>query len=176
MAGLRMPLVVTLLLATALALIACGDADELGVDAAAARASEIAANAAVTAADLEACSLLTEGEAAEFLGVPVTSVDPLKIRTFQACEWSNDESQLIEVVQVGVFDFFVDSDLFREAASASGAHELDQVPGVGDEAYWTGTHELYVREGDRMFSVIPALAGDREQAAAIARLVIPRLN
>lgn len=177
MAVLRKPFLITVASFAALVVAACGDgSDDLGVDAAAARASEIAANASVTAADVEACSLLTEGEAAEFLGVPVTTVDPFRIRTFHACEWSNDEGPLVEVVQVGVFDFSVDSDLFREAASAAGAHELEDFPGIGDEAYWTGTHELYVRQGDRMFSVIPALAGDRDQAAAIARLVIQRLD
>ncbi len=155
----------------ALSLAACGSPDDPGVDAAAARAAE-----AATLPGLEVCSLLTEDEAAEFLGVPVTYVDPFKIRTFRACEWSNDEGSLSEIVQVGIFDFAVDSDLFREAASAAGATTVEQFPGVGDEAYWTGQHELYVRSGDRMFSVIPAIAGDRDQAAEIARLIIPRLN
>ncbi len=159
------------LLAIVVSLAACGSPDDLGVDPAAARAAEAAA-----LPDLEVCALLTEDEAAEFLGVPVTYVDPCKIRTFRACEWSIEEGSLSEIVQVGIFDFAVDSDLFREAASAAGATTVEQFPGVGDEAYWTGQHELYVRSGDRMFSVIPAIAGDRDQAAEIARLIIPRLN
>ena len=153
----------------ALALAACGSPDDPGIDPAAARAAEAAAQS-------EACSLLTEDEAAEFLGAPVTYVDPFKIRTFQACEWLNTEGSLNKVIQVGFFDLAVDSAIFRDLASAGGATEIEEIAGLGDEAYWNGSAELYVRTGTRVFSVSPSFAGDRQEATEIARLVIPRLK
>jgi hypothetical protein len=173
--GLRLRWTATLALAT-IALAACGGgSDDLGVDPSAARASEAAANANATRADVEACSLLTEEEAGELLGLAVTSVEPVVIRVFRACEWVNDDSLPVQALQVGIFDFDVDSDRFRESAGAAGAAELEDVPGIADEAVWNGS-QLYIRDGSLMLSIIPSRDGGREQAIATAAVVVPQLK
>lgn len=173
--GSRLRWTATLALAT-FALAACGGgSDDLGVDASAARASEVAANAHATRADIEACSLLTEEEAGELLGLAVTSVEPVVIRVFSACEWVNDDSLPAQALQVGIFDFEVDSDRFRETAGAAATAELEDVAGIADEAIWTGD-QLYLRSGSLMLSIFPSRDGAREQAIAAAALVVPRLD
>jgi len=161
-----------LLILAAVLLAACGSSEDPGVDPSAARASEVASTPGA-AGDIDACALLSEAEAAGFLGAPVTGTEPFKIRTFYACEWSAEAGVVDLVLQVGVFDFSASSAVFTDAASAAG--DPEPMSGVGDEAYWTALHELYVRSGDRMFSVIPTTPGDRDQAAEVARLIVPRL-
>jgi hypothetical protein len=166
----------TTLVIAVIALAACGGgSDDLGVGASAPRASEVAANANATRADVEACSLLTEEEAAELLGLAVTSVEPVVIRVFRACEWVNDDGRPVQALQVGIFDFGVDSDRFRETAGATATTELDDIPGIADEAAWTGG-QLYIRSGSLMLSIVPNRDGGREQPIAAAALVVPRLK
>jgi hypothetical protein len=152
---------------------ACGDDDNLGVDAQAAREAEASADASATTADVEACALLTEAEASELLGVTVTSVEPMVIRAFDACEWVNDESLPVQALQVGLFDFKASSQVLRDTAGALG--ELEEVDGLGDEAVWNSS-QLYILKGDRMMSIFPSRDGGRDQAVAAAELVVPRLD
>lgn len=160
----------TLLIVTA----ACGgDDDDLGVDPQAAREAEASADADATTADIEACALLTEAEASELLGATITSVEPMVIRTFDACEWVNDATLPIQALQVGLFDFKASSQVLNDTAGAIG--DLEEIPGVGDEAYWNG-NQLYILKGERMMSIFPSRDGGRDQAVAAAELVVPRLD
>lgn len=169
------PRLIAIALGGAILLAACGgdSDDDLGVDPQAAREAEASANADATTEDIEACSLLSEDEASELLGVAVTSVEPTAIRTFAACDWINDATLPIKSLQVGIFDFTASSNLVKETAGALG--ELDEVSGIGDEAYWNGS-QLYVRKGELMMSIFPSGDGGREQAEAAAKLVVPRLD
>ena len=166
-----------LMIAAAVFLAACGGGnDDLGVDPQAAREAEATEAANATREDIEACSLLTVEEAGELLGATVTSVEPMVIRVFSACEWVNDATLPVKALQVGIFDLEVDSDLFQESAGAGGSVELEEVAGIADEAYWTGLGQLYIRNGSLMVSIFPSRDGGREQAIAAAELVVPRLD
>ena len=119
-----------LMIAAAVFLAACGGGnDDLGVDPQAAREAEATEAANGAREDIEACSLLTVEEAGELLGATVTSVEPMVIRVFSACEWVNDATLPIKALQVGIFDLEVDSDLFQESAGAGGSVELEEVAG-----------------------------------------------
>ncbi len=152
---------------------ACGDDDDLGVDAQAAREAEASADGNATTADVEACALLTDAEASELLGAIVTSVEPMVIRTFDACEWANDESLPVQALQVGLFDFKASSQMLRDTAGALG--DLEEVDGLGDEAVWNGS-QLYILKGDLRMSIVPSRDGGRDQTLAAAGLVVPRLD
>ena len=121
------------------------------------------------------CSLLTDEEGNQLLGVTATSVEESVTGPFVACQWINDASLPIELLQIGTFDFDVDPDFFRETASASDTGTLEEVAGLGDEALWDGI-QLFIRRGELMISVIPSNSGGREQAIAAAELALPRLD
>ena len=121
------------------------------------------------------CSFLTEEEGNELLGVKATSVEESIAGPFVSCQWINDANLPIELLQIGTFDFDVDSDFFRETASAGDTGTLEEVDGFGDEALWDGA-QLLIRRGELMISIVPSNSGGREQAVAAAELVLPRLN
>ncbi|MDA0353145.1 MAG: DUF3558 family protein [Chloroflexi bacterium] len=170
------------LVATVALLAACGGGDDSGDSDASPEAQTTAASGATVAATEvasadadrgEVCALLTDDEVTELLGSSATTVEQSVSGPFVACQWAN-ETLPIQLLQIGTYDFDVDSEFFRETAG-SFATELEEVPGLGDEAVWTGD-QLFIRQGELMISIIQSNGGGRDQAVAAAELAVPRLN
>lgn len=120
-------------------------------------------------ADVDACALLTNEEIEAATGLPVTDEPSSADMIFNSCSWNIGD--MGASVTLALDDKFLYEQMRGE--------NDEDVDGIGDEAYWSWLHALYVRTGDRYFDiqVVTLEGGDAELNAAkeLALKVIERL-
>jgi hypothetical protein len=175
-----LPLVLTLLVLTA-----CGEEDASATDASTADATQDAAAGADTSTTAAAtpaaedCPWITNVEATDVLGAPVTVTRPAgnqAVCQFSYASYTSGAPSVGIVVRDGGFTL----DQMRSPFDDMGTAEA--VEGLGDEATWIVQTEtmryLFVAQGDDVVQVdVSGTAGPdlAEKGEAIARVVLTHL-
>lgn len=148
-----------------------------------------AANAPAPTAARDACTLITEEEAAQILGSPARLTPRSASATRTACDYITEkyETFSLEVIWSGAEDDIKTARAAAPAATAAagGAQDkvvneamgLSRVDKLGDEAYFSRRALSYVRKGDVLLVFQNAGLNDRarEQWEALARAALARL-
>jgi ABC-type Fe3+-hydroxamate transport system substrate-binding protein len=171
--GVRLALVSAVLL---IALASCGDDDSSSATATTASGTPTTADAAGTSTTAptagDACRLVTEEEAADLLGGPVTA-DARSAGGVDSCSYARDPAT------EGILAVTVTSQLDYYEAQKANLPDPTDVTGLGDEAVWDDTlDQLLVRAGDQAFGVTwggNGITADQASAVALAQAIISRL-
>lgn len=173
-----------------MAVAACGgdsdDDDTTGVATPtqpAAAATEPAAESPTSdvpaSVELDACELVTQDEVETAIGTAVVAGEPQQAANLYTCKYSDPEAPIFGLAGVAVFVADNDDDA-REIydLAKSNAAEVEEVTGVGEEAYWDAIlNTMQVVDGRYELSIdVSSDVEDQIAAAtAIAQAAIGRL-
>ena len=159
----RLSVIFLMALLAALLLAACGGGDDGddngnggdGPTATAASEEPTEPSGDETTSDVTPCDLVSKDEAAAILGEAVEDADT----GAAACVYSASSNDSFASVGLGLFSFEVEG--AAETSFAQGKAQVsspEDVPGLGDEAYWDPSGSLDIRQGRHFVTISIAFA------------------
>jgi hypothetical protein len=142
-------------------------------------AAESPTSDAPASVELDACELVTQDEVETAIGTAVVAGEPEQAANLYTCSYSDPEAPIFGLAGVAVFVADNEDDA-REIydLAKSNAAEVQEVTGVGEEAYWDAIlNTMQVVEGRYELSI--DVSSDIEDqlaaATAIAQTTLGRL-